>query len=203
MPFQIVSPRIKGFICLNAHPVGCAANVAAQIATARRAAPGGGLRDALVIGSSTGYGLSSLITAVFGYRARAVGVCLERPAHGEKTASAGWYNLAAVHRAAREAGGEVATVNGDAYSDDVKRDIVDRLRQRGAKLDVVVYSLASPKRTDPRTGVSSSSVLKPVGAPFRSKTISLGNDQVGTVEIAPATEAEIEATRKVMGGEDW
>jgi enoyl-[acyl-carrier protein] reductase / trans-2-enoyl-CoA reductase (NAD+) len=203
MPLQTVSARIKSFICLNAHPAGCAANVEALAALARAGGPGSGIGEALVLGSSTGYGLASLTTALFGHGARATGVCLERPSQGDKTASAGWYNLVAVHRLARAAGRDVATVNGDAYADDAKREVIDRLRRRGAKLDLVVYSLASPKRTDPRDGVTYSSVLKPIGTPFRSKSISLGSGEVTSVEIAPAVEADVAATRKVMGGEDW
>jgi enoyl-[acyl-carrier protein] reductase/trans-2-enoyl-CoA reductase (NAD+) len=203
MPVQTVAARIRGFICLNAHPAGCAANVRAQAAVARQGAPGGGLGHALVVGASTGYGLSSLLSTVFGYGARAVGVCLERPPQGDKTASAGWYNLAAVGQLARQEGRDVAVVNGDAYTDEIKQQTIELLKRRGAKLDSVVYSLASPKRTDPKTGVSHTSVLKPLGAPYSSKSIGLGNDQVNTVEIAPATDADVEATRKVMGGEDW
>jgi len=203
MPQQTVAARIRGFICLNAHPAGCAENVRAQVEIARRGAPGAGLGHALVVGASTGYGLSSLATTVFGYGARAVGVCLERAPNGDKTASAGWYNLAALGRLAKDAGRDVAIVNGDAYTDELKARTIELLKQRGAKLDSVVYSLASPKRTDPKTGVTSSSVLKPLGAPFTSKSIGLGNDQVQTVEIEPATDADVEATRKVMGGEDW
>jgi enoyl-[acyl-carrier protein] reductase/trans-2-enoyl-CoA reductase (NAD+) len=203
MPLQTVAARIRGFICLNAHPAGCAENVRAQVETARRGAPGTGLGHALVVGASTGYGLSSLATTVFGYGARAVGVCLERPPQGDKTASAGWYNLAALGRLARDAGRDVAFVNGDAYTDEIKAQTIDLLKKRGAKLDSVVYSLASPKRTDPKTGVTHASVLKPLGAPFVSKSIGLSNDQVQTVEIAPATDADVDATRKVMGGEDW
>jgi enoyl-[acyl-carrier protein] reductase/trans-2-enoyl-CoA reductase (NAD+) len=204
MPLQTVAARIRGFICLNAHPAGCAENVRAQAELARKgAAPGARLGDALVVGASTGYGLSSLATTVFGYGARAVGVCLERPPQGDKTASAGWYNLAALSKLAREGGRDVAIVNGDAYTDELKAQTIALLKQRGAKLDSVVYSLASPKRTDPKTGVTHASVLKPLGAPFVSKTIGLGNDQVSTVEIAPATDADVEATKKVMGGEDW
>jgi enoyl-[acyl-carrier protein] reductase/trans-2-enoyl-CoA reductase (NAD+) len=203
MPLQTVAARIRGFICLNAHPAGCAENVRAQIEIARRGAPGAGLGHALVVGASTGYGLASLASTVFGYGARAVGVCLERPPQGDKTASAGWYNLAAFSRLAREAGRDVAVVNGDAYTDEIKAQTIELLKKRGAKLDSVVYSLASPKRTDPKTGVSHSSVLRPLGAPFVSKSIGLSNDQLQTVEIAPATEEDVEATRKVMGGEDW
>src|SRR5688572_20872601 len=201
MPSQVVAARIRGFICLNAHPAGCAANVDAEIATATAGAPGTGLTDALVVGASTGYGLSSLVSAAFGYGARATGVCLERPPQGDKTASAGWYNLAAVQRAAAARGRSVSVINGDAFSDEIKRATLARLAAAGAKLDLFVYSLAAPKRTD-AAGVSYASTLKPIGAPFRSKTISLGNDQVTEIEIAPANDAEIAATRKVMGGED-
>jgi enoyl-[acyl-carrier protein] reductase / trans-2-enoyl-CoA reductase (NAD+) len=204
MPLQTVAARIRGFICLNAHPGGCAENVRAQVEVARKgAAPGARLGDALVVGASTGYGLASLATTVFGYGARGVGVCLERPPQGDKTASAGWYNLSALSRLARDAGGDVAIINGDAYTDAIKAETIALLKKRGAKLDSVVYSLASPKRTDPKTGVTHASVLKPLGAPFVSKSIGLGNDQVTTVELAPATESDVEATRKVMGGEDW
>jgi enoyl-[acyl-carrier protein] reductase/trans-2-enoyl-CoA reductase (NAD+) len=203
MSSQVIASRIRGFISLNAHPAGCAANVDAEIGVATQGAPGTGLGDALVVGASTGYGLSSLVSAVFGYGARATAVCLERPPQGEKTASAGWYNLAALQQRARAAGREVAAVNGDAFSPEVKERTLAHLKKIGARLDLVVYSVAAPKRTDAATGTTWSSVLKPVGAPFRSKTINLGNEQVTTVEIAPATDAEIEGTRRVMGGEDF
>jgi enoyl-[acyl-carrier protein] reductase / trans-2-enoyl-CoA reductase (NAD+) len=202
MPTQVIAPKIRSFICLNAHPAGCAANVEAEIAIATRQAPGEGLRDVLVVGGSTGYGLSSLVSGVFGYGARAMSVCLERPPQRDKTASAGWYNMAAVQRLAKARDREVSIVNGDAFSDEIKAQTVAHLAGAGAKLDCVVYSLASPKRTDPRTGTSYSSVLKPIGSPFRSKSINLSNDQVTDVEIGPAAEADVEATRKVMGGED-
>lgn len=200
---QVITARIRGFLCLNAHPTGCAANVDRQIQVARTARTDKGPRDALIIGGSTGYGLSSLVTTVFGYGARALNVCLERPPHGEKSASAGWYNVAALQRRAKEDGRTVATINGDAYSTEIKNETVARLKSWGAKLDTVVYSLASPRRTDPATGQSYASVLKPLGAPYASKSINLANDQVVTVEIAPASPQDIEATTKVMGGEDW
>lgn len=200
---QVIAARIRGFLCLNAHPTGCAANVDRQIQVARTARTDKGPRDALIIGGSTGYGLSSLVTTVFGYGARALNVCLERPPHGEKSASAGWYNVAALQRRAKEDGRTVATINGDAYSTEIKNETVARLKSWGAKLDTVVYSLASPRRTDPATGQSYASVLKPLGAPYASKSINLANDQVVTVEIAPASPQDIEATTKVMGGEDW
>ncbi len=200
---QVIAARIRGFLCLNAHPVGCAVNVDRQIQIARMGGVGRGIGDALVIGSSTGYGLSSLITTTFGYGARALGVCLERAPHGEKSGSAGWYNLAAVHQRAKTGGLTVDTINGDAYSDEIKAETIARLKRWGAKLDSVVYSLASPRRVDPATGQTHASVLKPLGAPYASKSINLGNDQVISVEIPPASDAEIEATTKVMGGEDW
>lgn len=200
---QVVSPRIRGFICLNAHPAGCAANVDRQIAVARAAGPGRGLGHALVIGASTGYGLSSLITTAFGHGARSLGVCLERPPQGDKGASAGFYNLAATARRAAEAGLSLETVNGDAYSREVKAEVIARLRRWGGKLDSVVYSLASPRRTDPATGQTFASVLKPLGAPYVSKSIHLGNDQVIRVELPPAGDDDVAATVKVMGGEDW
>jgi enoyl-[acyl-carrier protein] reductase/trans-2-enoyl-CoA reductase (NAD+) len=211
MSLQTISPRIRGFICLNAHPTGCAANVRtqAEVITRALAAPAAAssgaapMRDALVIGASTGYGLSSVIASALGLGARTVAVCLERPPQGDKTASAGWYNLAEVHRLARQAGRSVATINGDAYSRQVKEQVIARLRAGGAKLDSVIYSLASPKRLDPITGATWSSVLKPIGAPYQSKSISLGSDQIITVDIPPADDAEIDATRRVMGGEDW
>jgi enoyl-[acyl-carrier protein] reductase / trans-2-enoyl-CoA reductase (NAD+) len=201
MSSQVIAARIRGFICLNAHPAGCAANVDAEISIARQGAPGKGLGGALVVGGSTGYGLSSLVSAVFGYGARGTVVCLERPPHGEKTASAGWYNLAAAQQRARAAGREIAVVNGDAFSREIKEQTIAGLQKAGGKLDQVIYSVAAPKRLDGDT--SWSSVLKPIGVSFRSKSINLGNDQVTEVEIAPASDAEIEATRRVMGGEDF
>ena len=200
---QVVTARIRGFLCLNAHPTGCAVNVDRQIQLARAGGPGRGIDDALVIGSSTGYGLSSLITATYGYGARALGVCLERAPNRDKPGSAGWYNLAALHRRAKADGLTIDTVNGDAYSNDVRAEAIARLKKSGARLNSVVYSLASPRRVDPATGQSYTSVLKPLGAPFNSKTINLGNDQVVSIEIAPAAPEDIEPTVKVMGGEDW
>ena len=203
MSSQVIASRIRGFISLNAHPAGCAANIDTEIGVATQGAPGAGIGDALVVGASTGYGLSSLVSAMFGYGARGTAVCLERPPQGEKTASAGWYNLAALQQRARAAGRDLAIVNGDAFSREVKDKTLAHLKKIGARLNLIVYSVAAPKRTSGETGTTWSSVLKPVGAPFRSKSINLGNDQVTTVEIAPASDAEIEATTKVMGGEDF
>jgi enoyl-[acyl-carrier protein] reductase/trans-2-enoyl-CoA reductase (NAD+) len=203
MPKMVVAPRIKSFICLNAHPTGCAANVEREIGVATKDAPGAGLKHVLVIGASTGYGLSSLISGVFGYGARGTAVCLERPPQGERTASAGYYNVAAAQRQARARGKEIVVVNGDAFSEAVKQEVLARVAASGVKVDMVIYSLAAPKRVDEAAGVTYNSALKPIGSTFRSSSINLGNDQIQQVEIGPATDAEIEATRKVMGGEDF
>lgn len=203
MSMQVIVPRIRGFICLNANPLGCAVNVEQQVDLMTRGAPGHGLNHALVIGSSTGYGLSSLLATVFGYGARAVGVCWERPAAGQKSASAGWYNLATAHRLARAAGRPITTINGDAFSDEVKQQTIAALKDRKAKLDCIVYSLASPKRVDPRSGATYFSVLKPIGQSYHIKSINLTTDELTSVDLSPATEDDIQSTRKVMGGEDW
>jgi len=202
MSSQVVAPRIRGFICLNAHPAGCAVNVQRQVALAEKGAGGGRWGRALVIGASTGYGLASLISAVFGYGADAVALCLERAPQGDKPGSAGWYNLAEVGRAARAAGRKVTTLNGDAFSSQAKDEAVAALRALGGPVDLVIYSLASPRRVD-ADGKSWSSVLKPLGGTYRSKSIDLNKDVVNEITIEPATGDDIEATVKVMGGEDW
>ena len=206
---QVLSPRIRGFICVNAHPGGCAANVDRQIAVAQAGSSGAsgsaspGFGAALVIGASTGYGLSSLITTTFGYGADAVAVGYERQNQGPRTASAGWYNLAAVARRAKEAGRAVHNVNGDAFTNEIKAETIAAVKRLGKKVDAVIYSLAAPRRTDPTTGESFTSVLKPLGQAYSSKSIDLNTDQLTSVQLEPATEADVAATVKVMGGEDW
>ncbi|MBA3684791.1 MAG: trans-2-enoyl-CoA reductase family protein [Planctomycetes bacterium] len=199
----VINPRIRGFICLTAHPAGCAANVRRQIDVATKAGPGKGIANALVIGSSAGYGLASLITLAFGHGANVLGACFERPPQGEKAGSAGWYNLAEVHRLAKDSGRKVETINGDAFAAAGKQAVVDALKARFGKLDYIVYSVATPKRTDPATGTTYASVLKPIGQSYTAKTIDLDADQVKPITINPAVDAEIEATVKVMGGDDW
>lgn len=206
MPAQVINPRIRGFLCLTSHPMGCATNVRRQVAHAKREGPGKGIGNALVIGSSAGYGLSSLITSAFGYGADALSVCFERAGTADKPGSAGWYNLAEVHKQAKADGRMIRTINGDAFSTPIKQQVVAMLKEHfknGGKLDYVVYSLASPKRTDPTTGTAFTSTLKPIGQAYTSKTIDLDTDQIKPISIQPATDADIEATRKVMGGEDW
>ncbi|MFW5829636.1 MAG: enoyl-ACP reductase FabV [Planctomycetota bacterium] len=202
MSEQVIAPRIRGFICLTAHPEGCAANVRAQIETIRQRCPKEGLQRVLVIGSSTGYGLSSLLTAVFGYGADAVSICFEREPTERKPGSAGWYNLAEAHAQAQASGRRLVTINGDAFSDDVKHKALTAIRELGP-IDLVVYSLAAPRRSDARTGETWQSVLKPIGGPFTGKTIDLSKDAVTTATFEPASEEEIAATVKVMGGDDW
>lgn len=203
MSRQVVSPRIRGFICTNAHPEGCAVNVRTQVAAARDAGEGKGIGRVLVLGSSTGYGLASLVTAVWGWGGEALGVCFERPAARRKTASAGWYNVAEVHRLAAEEGRHVETINGDAFSHEIKDDVVKALRERFGPVDLVIYSLASPRRKDPDSKHVWTSVIKPIGTSHGGKHIDLKNETVSTTDWEPATEEEIEATVKVMGGEDW
>jgi enoyl-[acyl-carrier protein] reductase/trans-2-enoyl-CoA reductase (NAD+) len=199
----VINPRIRGFICTTSHPAGCAANVRRQIDVAVKGGPGKGIGNALVIGSSAGYGLASLITLAFGHGAKVLGCCFERPGQGEKAGSAGFYNLAEVHRQAKAKGLTVETLNGDAFAAAGKAAAIAALKARFGKLDYVVYSVATPKRTDPATGTTYSSTLKPIGPAYTAKTVDLDTDQVKPITIAPATPEDIAGTVKVMGGEDW
>jgi enoyl-[acyl-carrier protein] reductase/trans-2-enoyl-CoA reductase (NAD+) len=204
MPRQIVKRRSRGFICVNAHPEGCRRNVERQIAVAEKAPPGHAApRTALVIGASTGYGLASRIAAAWGYGARTLGVFFERPPDGDKTATAGYYNTVAVHERARRDSLFAASLNGDAFSDECKREAMAIIRRELAPLDLVIYSLASPKRTHPHTGVVYSSALKPIGRSYSSRTIELDSEKVVDITLAPASDKEIADTIAVMGGEDW
>jgi enoyl-[acyl-carrier protein] reductase/trans-2-enoyl-CoA reductase (NAD+) len=203
VPLEVVSPRIRGFICTNAHPAGCATSVEAQIRRAeaeRPASPRGG--HALVIGASTGYGLASWIAAAFAHRMAAVGVFFERPPSEKKTASAGFYNAAALTRRAADTGIPAAAVNGDAFSNAVKEEVLERLRRDFAPLDLVVYSLASPMRVHPDEGRTIRSCLKSVGKPYTTKSIDLDHDRVVDVTLEAASPEEIADTVAVMGGDD-
>ncbi len=205
MPKVVLNPRFRGFICTSAHPTGCAQNVQRQIGLARSGGPGSGIRRALVIGASAGYGLSSLITAVWGYGADTLALCFERPAEAEKerSATAGWYNLAEVRRQAALDGKTVLFQNGDACATAAKQQAIAALASQGP-IDLLIYSLAAPFRTDPATGIKHSSVLKPIGASYTSKTVTLDPpEQIQPITLAQATDAEIANTVKVMGGEDW
>ncbi len=197
--------RARGFVCVNAHPGGCFRNVEQQVQAVTSHKPAGvkGPRNVLVIGSSTGYGLASRIAAAWGCDAATLGVFFERPPEDGKTATAGYYNSVAFHQLAAKQGLYAGSINGDAFSDDVKRQAATMLRDHMGPLDLVVYSLASPRRVHPRTGVVHSSSLKPVGQPFTGRTVDLNSEKVVDVTIEPATEQEVSDTVAVMGGEDW
>lgn len=200
---MIIEPRIRGFICMTAHPGGCAAHVAEQIDYVRSRPTVAGPRRVLVIGASTGYGLASRITAAFAGNAATVGVFFERPAARRRTASAGWYNSAAFEQQAAAAGLGAWSVNGDAFSNEVREQTLNLVAERLGQVDLVIYSLASPRRIHPDTGATFNSVLKPIGAPYRGATIDPASGEVTTVTIEPADDAEIAATEAVMGGGDW
>lgn len=201
---MIVKPRIRGFVCITAHPKGCEARVRQEIEVAKAAKQDGGPKKVLVIGASTGYGLSTRITSAFSYDAATLGVFFERPSSKGKPASAGWYNSVGFEKAAHEAGLYAKSINGDAFSNEVKEQAIAQIQADLGQVDLVVYSLASPRRTDPQTGETYKSVLKPVGdAPFSNRTLDTDTDEVKEVTIEPANAEEIQHTINVMGGQDW
>lgn len=200
---MIVKPRIRGFICITAHPAGCAAHVASEIATVQKRGAFDGPQNVLVVGSSTGYGLSSRIAAAFGGGASTVGVFFERPSDKGRPASAGWYNAVAFEKEAKAAGLFSRSLNGDAFSDELKQQALAAIAEMPGKIDLVIYSLASPRRTDPKTGENHRATLKPIGQGFTSKSLDTDKGLVEDVSMEPASEEEIAGTVKVMGGEDW
>lgn len=204
---MVVEPKVKGFLCITAHPKGCAKNVQEQIDYVKAKGPiKAGCKSALIIGSSTGYGLASRIVAAFGCKADTVGVFFERPGDNARgrPASAGWYNTAAFTEAARKESLYAANINGDAFTDDVKRQAIEAIKKSPAgKVDLIVYSLAAPRRTDPKTGEVYKSVLKAVGEEARNKSLDTDKGTIGEVSVPVADEKEIADTVKVMGGEDW
>lgn len=203
MSAQIVRPRIRGFICTSAHPAGCRQNIQNQvdyIKTDTRT-KGSGL-NALVVGASTGYGLASRIALTWIYGADSLGVFYERPASGKRTATAGYYNSVGFHQLAAADGFSAASINGDAFSDEIKGEAIDRIRGGMGKIDIVVYSIAAPRRIHPRTGTEHNSVLKPIGQSYTSQTIDLNRDVITDVTLEPANDREIVDTVAVMGGED-
>ncbi len=200
---MIIEPRMRGFICLTAHPQGCAKNVDNQIEYVQSKGKIDGPKRVLVIGASTGFGLASRITAAYGSGAATIGVFFEKePAEG-KTASPGWYNSAAFEKRALADGLYAKSINGDAFSDEVKQKTIELIKKDLGQVDLVIYSLASPVRTNPRTGVLHRSVLKPIGGVYSNKTVDFHTGVVSEVSIQPATEEDITNTVAVMGGEDW
>jgi enoyl-[acyl-carrier protein] reductase/trans-2-enoyl-CoA reductase (NAD+) len=201
---MVIKPKIRGFVCITAHPQGCAAHVQEQINLIKSRGPlKNGPRNVLVIGASTGYGLASRIAAAFGAGANTLGIFFERPSEEDRPATPGWYNSIAFTDAARAAGLKALNLNGDAFSDDIKRQAIDLIRREMGPIDLIVYSLASPRRTHPRTGAVHKSVLKPVGQSYTNKTVDTDKGIVSQITIEPANEAEIADTTAVMGGEDW
>ncbi len=199
---MIVEPKVRGFICTTAHAAGCRENVRQQIEYVKAQPKCGGCKNVLVIGASTGYGLASRITAAFSAGAKTIGIMFEKPSNGKKTASAGWYNTAAFEEFAADEGLYAKSINGDAFSQAVKEETIELIRKDWGSVDMVVYSLAAPRRTLP-DGETVSSVLKTTKEAYTNKTIDLANRTVVPVTIEPATQEEIDHTVKVMGGEDW
>lgn len=200
---MIIEPRMRGFICLTAHPKGCEQNVKNQIAYVKSKGTIDGAKRVLVIGASTGFGLASRITSAFGCHASTIGVFFEKPASEGKTASPGWYNSAAFEQEASKEGLYAKSINGDAFSSEIKQQTIDLIKADLGQVDLVIYSLASPVRLHPVTGVLHRSVLKPIGATFSNKTVDFHTGNVSQVTIEPANQDDIDNTVVVMGGEDW
>jgi enoyl-[acyl-carrier protein] reductase / trans-2-enoyl-CoA reductase (NAD+) len=201
---MIIKPKVRGFVCVTAHPAGCAAHVNEWIDHVKsKGSIKNGPRKVLVIGASTGYGLASRVTAAFGCGAGTLGVFYERPSEEGRTATPGWYNTIGFTNAAHAAGLYAKNINGDAFSNEIKAQALDTIRKDLGHVDLVIYSLASPRRVHPKTGAVHKSVLKPVGAPYTNKTVDTDKGFVSTVTIEPANEQEIADTITVMGGEDW
>lgn len=199
---MIVEPKVKGFICTTAHPAGCKESVRRQIAYCKEKGMVEGPKKVLVIGSSTGYGLASRIAVTYGYGADTIGVAFERESNGRRTATAGWYNTKAFEEFAKEDGYYAKSFNGDGFSEEMKNQVIETIRKDFGKVDMVVYSMAAPRRTMP-DGTTVSSVLKTVGKELTNKTIDLRNNEIKDVTVPVANEEEVENTVKVMGGEDW
>lgn len=200
---MIVKPKVRGFVCTTAHPEGCAFNVKEQIDFVKANGPIEGPKNVLVIGASTGYGLASRIAALAGSGAATLGVFFERPSNGKRTATAGWYNTVAFEAEASKAGIYATSINGDAFSHEIKKEAIECIKADMGQIDLVIYSIASPRRIDPDTGEKYGSVLKPIGKSYKNKSIDFMKGIITDVEIEPATEAEVTNTIKVMGGEDW
>jgi len=202
---MIIQPRTRGFICLTAHPDGAHQSIKNQIEYVKsKGEIKNGPKKVLVIGASTGFGIASRITAAFGSGAATVGVFFEKPASEGKMGTAGWYNSAAFEKEAHEAGLYAKSINGDAFSDEVKKETIELIKKDLGQVDLVVYSLASPRRTHPKTGVAYASVLKPIGQPFTNKTVDFHTGVVSDITINPVeNDEDISNTIAVMGGEDW
>ncbi len=200
---MIIEPRTRGFICLTSHPKGCEKNVINQIEYIKSKGGIDGPKKVLIIGASTGFGLASRITSAFGSNASTIGVFFEKPPKEGKPASPGWYNSFDIEEQAHKAGLYAKSFNGDAFSDEIKEQTLQLIKKDLGKIDLVIYSLASPLRLDPKTGITHRSVLKPIGKTYTNKTVDFHTGIVKDISINPCTEEEIDNTIKVMGGEDW
>jgi enoyl-[acyl-carrier protein] reductase/trans-2-enoyl-CoA reductase (NAD+) len=200
---MLIQPKVRGFICTAAHPVGCAKVVEEQINYVKSQGTFSGAKNVLVIGASTGYGLATRIVSTFGAGAKTIGVFFEKEAEEKRTASAGWYNTAAFEKIAHQENHYAKSINGDAFSHAIKKQTAELIRQDLGKIDLIVYSIASPRRVHPDTGQIFSSVLKPIGRTFVGKTVDPMRGEIKEISLEPATEDEIASTVSVMGGEDW
>ncbi|APG64860.1 trans-2-enoyl-CoA reductase [Tenacibaculum todarodis] len=200
---MIIEPRTRGFICLTSHPTGCAQNVKDQIEYIKSKGKIEGAKRVLVLGSSTGFGLASRIASAFGSDAATIGVFFDKPATAGRPGSPGFYNTAAFEQEANKAGLYAKSINGDAFSNEVKEQVVNLIKEDLGQIDLVIYSLASPVRTHPTSGKRFKSVLKPIGEVFTNKTVDFHTGKVSEISINPAEGEDVENTITVMGGEDW
>ena len=200
---MIIKSKMRGFISLTAHPAGCEQSVLKQIEYVKSKGKIDGPKRVLVIGASTGFGLASRISSAFGSEAATIGVFFEKEPQPEKTASPGWYNTAAFSKIAHAEGLYAKNINGDAFSNEIKQKTIELIKADLGQIDMVIYSLASPVRTHPITGITHRSVLKPIGQSYSNKTVDFHSGKVTEISIEPASEEEIANTVAVMGGEDW
>ncbi|MDA8555691.1 trans-2-enoyl-CoA reductase family protein [Luminiphilus sp.] len=201
---MVIQPKVRGFLCTTTHPTGCLENVRRQIAHVQgKGEIADGPKRVLVLGASTGYGLASRITAAFGSGAATIGVFFEKPGSERKPGTAGWYNSAAFHQLAEEAGLYAKSFNGDAFSDQMKARVISLIKEELGQVDLVVYSLAAPRRTHPKSGEVFNSTLKPIGRATTQKGVNTDKEAIQDFHLEPATQEEIDHTVAVMGGEDW
>ena len=201
---MVIQPKVRGFLCTTTHPTGCLENVRRQVAHVQgKGEISGGPKRVLVLGASTGYGLASRITAAFGSGAATIGVFFEKAGSERKPGTAGWYNSAAFHQLAEQAGVYAKSLNGDAFSDEMKARVIDLIKEDLGQVDLVVYSLAAPRRTHPKTGEVFNSTLKPIGRATTQKGVNTDKEAIQDFHLEPATQEEIDHTVAVMGGEDW
>ena len=201
---MVIQPKVRGFLCTTTHPTGCLENVRRQVAHVQgKGEIADGPKRVLVLGASTGYGLASRITAAFGSGAATIGVFFEKPGSERKPGTAGWYNSAAFHQLAEEAGLYAKSFNGDAFSDEMKARVISLIKEELGQVDLVVYSLAAPRRTHPKSGEVFNSTLKPIGRATTQKGVNTDKEAIQDFHLEPATQEEIDHTVAVMGGEDW